>query len=98
VGLVGRHTLPDLAADGIAPDSGEDAGVKRGQRRHEIREQGQRRDPAVGDDERSPDVLRVEVIRDERAGAGAEVNGGRKAESGKGHRGARKKIMWFLSK
>jgi hypothetical protein len=67
--LVGRHALAHLAAHGIAPDAGEDAGMKRGQRRHEFREQGQWRDPAVGDDERSPDVLRPEVIRDERTRA-----------------------------
>ena len=44
-------------------------------------EHRQRRDAAIGDDERSLDAGAFEMIGDERARAGSEVNGGGKAES-----------------
>ncbi len=97
VRLVRGRALLHLAADGIAPDLGENADIETRQRRDEVREQRQRRDPAVGDDERPLDALGLEMVRDELAGAGSEVDGGREAESCDGHGCARKWIMWFLS-
>ena len=81
VRLVRGGALLHLAADGIAPDLGEDGDVEARQRRDEIGEQRQRRDPAVGDDERPRDAFGLEVVRDQLAGAGSEVDGGRKAEA-----------------
>jgi len=73
--LVGGHALIDLAADGIAPDLGIDGDVETRQAGDECLEHRQRRNAAVGDDERALDALRLQMFGDELACAGAEVNG-----------------------
>ena len=59
----------------VAPDLGVDRRVEAGQHRAEFREQRQRRDAAIGDDQRTQDPLRLQVVGDEPARAGAEVDG-----------------------
>ena len=81
----------DLAGDRVAPDV-RNTRRRRGPagRRRTICEQRQRRDAAVGDDQRALDALRLEVLGDQLARAGAEMDGGGKSESVNGHCVARR--------
>jgi hypothetical protein len=64
VRLVGGDSFLDLAPHRVAPDAGEDADMEARKRGDDIREERQRRNAAIGDDERSLDVLALEMLRD----------------------------------
>ena len=81
VRLVRLRAMIDLALHRVAPDLGVDGDVKTGQSGDELGEQRQRRDAAIGDDERPAHALRLQVIGDEAAGAGTEMDRRRKAEA-----------------
>jgi len=73
-----RHHLP---AHRIARDVGEDRGVKTGQPTQEVPQQRQRGDTAIGDDERPCHALAFQVVGDQPARAGSEVDGRGKGEA-----------------
>jgi hypothetical protein len=79
--LVRGDPVINLAPDGIAPDPGVDADFETRQIRDERLEHRQGRDAAIGDDERTPDAVFLQVIGDELACAGAEVNDRGKGET-----------------
>src|SRR5207249_3487568 len=80
VRLVRRDAIHDLASHGIAPDVGVDIDGKAGKAGDEFLEQRQRRNPAIGDDERAFAAVRLQMLRDQPARAGAEMDGGWKGK------------------
>ena len=78
--------VDDLFLHRIAADIGVHSDVEPMQVGHELREQRQRRDAAVGDDERPPEALPGEMLCDELARTRAEENRGRESEAVNGHR------------
>ena len=84
---------------GLPEMSGKDRDVEPGQIGHQCPEQRQRGDAAVGDQQRARNALRFQVVGDEFARAGTEVDRGREAEAFDAHHVPhRKRIMCSLSK
>ncbi len=75
----------DLPPHRIAGDIGKDGDIEAAQIGEQVRQQRQRRDPAIGHQQRSFDALTLEVIGDELARAGPEMDGRRKTEALKSH-------------
>ncbi len=87
-GRAGHH----LAAHRVAEDLREHADGETGQVGDQRGEQRQRGDAAIGDQQRARDALRLQVVGDELARAGAEMDGGREAEAFDAHGALRGKI------
>ena len=80
-GRAGHH----LAAHRIAEDVREHGDVEAGQVGEQGAEQRQRGYAAIGDQQRARDALGLQVVGDELACAGAEVDGGGEAEAFDAH-------------
>jgi hypothetical protein len=74
VGLEGRHAVVDLLLHRVAEDAAVDGRIQALQRRLELRQHRQRGEALVGDDERALQAAVGEVLGDQLAGAGAEVD------------------------
>ena len=86
VRLVGAERLDardHLAVHGIARDAGELAGGQRpaAEQAEDLLEDGQRGEALVGDEQRAPEALLLEVGAQHLARAGAEMDEGRKGKA-----------------
>jgi hypothetical protein len=87
VRLERRRAGHHLAGGRVAEDAVEHADVQPAQVAAEFGQHRQRAERTVGDDQRALQPLLQQVRTDERARAGAEVDGRRERELGDGHRG-----------
>ena len=81
-----RNAVLNLGFHRIAPDFRINADLEPVQIGDELLEHRQRRDAAVGHDERALEAVRAEMLGHERARARPEVDGRRKGETVDGHR------------
>ena len=90
--LEGGHAVVDLALHRVAPDLRVRRHLEPGKIVDERFQHRQRGDAAVGDDQRSLHTLRDQVLGDELARAGTEVDGRREGEAMNGHDKARMRV------
>jgi len=87
VGLVGSGSIHHLRGGGVAMNAAVDGHVQVAQMGAELRQHRQGRQRAVGDDQGALAALRAQVLGDELARAGAELDGGGEGKTGDAHGG-----------
>ncbi len=86
VRAIGADAVVDLAPGRVAPKLRIDGYLETFHPGAESLQQRQGCDAAVGDDQRARDALHAQMLGDELARAGSEVDRGRKGEPVQGHR------------